>query len=84
MAGQTTLLGIDGVGYLDSVVTRPEFRRRGVASATVLRAVEAATERGDRLVHLLTVKDSGPQRLYERLGFQLAAEIVTFTRPLAD
>jgi ribosomal protein S18 acetylase RimI-like enzyme len=81
MAGQATLLGIDGVGYLDSVVTRPEFRRRGVATATVLRAVQAGIERGDDIVHLLTVKDSGPQRLYERLGFRVEAEVVSFTRP---
>lgn len=82
MAGQTTLLGIDGAGYLDSVVTRPEFRRRGVATATVLRAVEAAIDRGDHLVHLLAVKDGAPQRLYERLGFRVEAEVVSFTRPL--
>jgi ribosomal protein S18 acetylase RimI-like enzyme len=82
MAGQATLLGIDGVGYLDSVVTRPEFRRRGVATATVLRAVQAGIERGDDLVHLLAVKDSGPQRLYERLGFRVEADVVSFTHPL--
>jgi ribosomal protein S18 acetylase RimI-like enzyme len=83
MAGQATLLGMDGVGYLDSVVTRPEFRRRGVATATVLRAVEAAVDRGDQLVHLLAEKDGAPQRLYERLGFRAEAEVVSFTRPLA-
>jgi ribosomal protein S18 acetylase RimI-like enzyme len=82
MAGQATLLGIEGIGYLDSVVTRPEFRRRGVATATVLRAVEASLDRGDELVHLLAVKDSEPQRLYERMGFRVAAEVVTFTRQL--
>jgi ribosomal protein S18 acetylase RimI-like enzyme len=82
MAGQTTLLGIEGIGYLDSVVTRPEFRRRGVASATILRAVEASLDRGDELVHLLAEKDGVPQRLYETLGFHAAAEIVTFTRRL--
>ncbi len=82
MAGQATLLGIDGVSYLDSVVTRPEFRGRGVATATVLRAVQAGIERGDDLVHLLAVKDSGPQRLYERLGFRVEAEVVSFTRAL--
>jgi ribosomal protein S18 acetylase RimI-like enzyme len=83
MAGQTTLLGIDGVGYLDSVVTRPEFRGRGVATATVLRAVQAGIERGDDPVHLLAVKDGAPQRLYERLGFRVEAEVVSFTRSLS-
>jgi ribosomal protein S18 acetylase RimI-like enzyme len=82
MAGQATLLGIDRVGYIDSVVTRPEFRRRGVATATVLRAVEASAERGDELVHLLSERDSAAQRLYEGMGFHVRAEVVTFTRPL--
>jgi ribosomal protein S18 acetylase RimI-like enzyme len=82
IAGQTTLFGFGGIGYVDSVVTRAEFRRRGVATATVLRAVEASVERGDELVHLLAVKDSAPQRLYERLGFRVASEIISFTHPL--
>jgi ribosomal protein S18 acetylase RimI-like enzyme len=82
MAGQATLLGIGGVGYLDSVVTRPEFRRRGVATATVLRAVQASIDRGDDLVHLLAVKDSAPQRLYERLGFREDARMVTYRHEL--
>ena len=82
MAGQTTLFGIHGIGYIDSVVTRPEFRRRGVATSTILRAVEASVERGDELVHLLAVKDGPAARLYERLGFRVKAEIVTFTHPL--
>jgi ribosomal protein S18 acetylase RimI-like enzyme len=44
--------------------------------------VEASAERGDELVHLLSEKDGAAQRLYERLGFRVRAEVVTFTRPL--
>ena len=83
MAGLATLLGIDGIGYLDSVVTRREFRYRGVATATVRTAVEASFDRGDELVHLLAMKGGAPQRLYEKLGFRATAEIVTFTRQLS-
>jgi ribosomal protein S18 acetylase RimI-like enzyme len=82
VAGRATLMGIGGVGYVDTVVTRLRYRRRGVASAMVSRAVQAGIERGDEVVHLLTVKDSAPQRLYERLGFRVVSDIVTFTRPL--
>jgi ribosomal protein S18 acetylase RimI-like enzyme len=82
VAGRATLMGIGGVGYVDTVVTRLRFRRQGVARAMVSTAVQAGIERGDDLVHLLTVKDSAPQRLYERLGFRVVSEIVTFTRHL--
>ena len=83
MAGLSTLLSIDGVGYLDHVVIKPEFRRRGVASALVLRVVEESRAAGDRLVHLLADEGQPPQRLYERLGFRVATTVVSFTRPNA-
>ena len=73
---------IGAVGYVDTVVTRLPFRRRGVATAAVLSAVQAGIERGDEVVHLLAVKDSYPQRLYERLGFRVLSEIVTFTQAI--
>ena len=79
MAGQSTLLSIDGVGYLDHVVTRPEFRRRGVATALVSRVVRESADAGDRLVHLLADEGQPPQRLYERLGFRVVSRVVSFT-----
>ncbi len=82
VAGRATLMRIGAVGYVDTVVTRLPFRRRGVATAAVLSAVQAGIERGDEVVHLLTVKDSYPQRLYERLGFRVLSEIVTFTQTI--
>jgi GNAT superfamily N-acetyltransferase len=82
-AGYTALLSVAGVGYLDGVVTLPAYRRRGVATATVLEAVRASRARGDRLVHLLADKGGRPRRLYERLGFRPWTEVVSFVRPLA-
>ena len=79
MAGLSTLLSIDHVGYIDHVVTKPEFRRRGVASALVLRVVDESRAAGDRLVHLLADEGDPPQRLYERLGFRIASRVVSFT-----
>jgi ribosomal protein S18 acetylase RimI-like enzyme len=84
MAGYASLLSLEGVGYVDNVVTLPAFRRRGVASATVRRAVEASVEGGDHLLFLLTDDGSDAQRLYERLGFRTRSMIESFTRPLED
>ena len=81
-AGYTSLISVAGVGYLDSVVTMPKFRRRGIASATVGAAVRASAEAGDRVTFLLAEEGGEPQRLYERLGFVTTARIESFTRPL--
>lgn len=81
MAGPASLISLDGVGYVDSVVTVARFRRRGVATATVLRAVEESLAGGDRTLHLLAVEGGRPQGLYERLGFRVRGRVVTFNRP---
>ncbi|HXF57071.1 MAG TPA: GNAT family N-acetyltransferase [Actinomycetota bacterium] len=81
MAGLASLVSLDGVRYVDSVVTAPRFRRRGVATATVLRTVRESLATGDRTLHLLAVEGGKPQRLYERLGFRVWGRVVTFNRP---
>ena len=78
-AGYTSLVSLAGVGYIDDVVTVPALRRRGVASATVRAAVAASEEAGNAHVFLLAERDGDPQRLYERLGFRVAASIESFT-----
>jgi GNAT superfamily N-acetyltransferase len=82
LAGFVTLISLAGVGYVDNVVTLPEHRRRGVARAGVIRALRASLEGGDVATHLLTDEGSTPQRLYERLGFELAARVASVTRHL--
>jgi ribosomal protein S18 acetylase RimI-like enzyme len=76
--GFASLLSLAGVGYLDNVVTVPEARRRGVASATVTAAVRASGAAGDRAVYLLAEEHGAPQRLYERLGFRVQARVESF------
>jgi ribosomal protein S18 acetylase RimI-like enzyme len=83
-AGYAGLISLEGVGYVEGVVTMPAFRRRGVASATVSRAVEASRRAGDRAMFLLTDPEGGARRLYERLGFRVAAEVEGCTRRLAE
>jgi GNAT superfamily N-acetyltransferase len=83
-AGYASLISLQGVGYLDNVVTVPELRRRGVAAACVAAAVRTGTEAGDRLVFLLAERDGSPQRLYERMGFRTVAPVESFTTPLGS
>jgi ribosomal protein S18 acetylase RimI-like enzyme len=78
-AGYAGLISLEGVGYLDNVVTMPGYRRRGVAGAAVARAVRASMERGDRDLFLLASRGGDAQRLYEGLGFRVAAPIESFT-----
>jgi predicted GNAT family acetyltransferase len=81
-AGYASLISLEGIGYLDNVVTMPTFRRRGVAGAAVTSAVMAGLGAGNAHVFLLAEQAGNPQRLYERLGFRVAAPIESFTRAL--
>jgi GNAT superfamily N-acetyltransferase len=58
------VLGIFGTG------TRPQYRRRGVQSAIVAKALECATGRAD-LAIATTEPGSISQRTFERFGFQV-------------
>ena len=64
-------LNSDGrIGEVDDVATLPAFRRRGYASAIVLRAVEEALASGHDLVFLVAEDKDWPKELYARLGFE--------------
>jgi ribosomal protein S18 acetylase RimI-like enzyme len=82
MAGYASLISLAGVAYVDQVVTMPEYRRRGVATACVTAAVRGALDGGDRSVFLIAGEGGSPQRLYERLGFKVRARVESFTRRL--
>jgi len=82
-AGYASTLTLHGSTYVDNVVTMPEFRRRGVAAATVSRAVADALGPGERSIFLLAEEDGAPSRLYERLGFRVLCRSMGFTRRLA-
>jgi GNAT superfamily N-acetyltransferase len=81
MAGFGALLVRDHVAYVDNVVTLPHARRRGVASAIVMRMREEAARADAERVFLLADRPD-PIRLYERLGFRKAEEIASSLRQL--
>ena len=69
---------------VEDVSTLEEFRGRGYARATVLRAVEEARAAGCDLVFLVADAEDWPRQLYGRLGFDEVGRAYDFTRPPAD
>ncbi|HEX9124366.1 MAG TPA: GNAT family N-acetyltransferase [Actinomycetota bacterium] len=72
-----SLTVLEGVGSIDHVVTFPEVRRRGYATAIVGRIVNEARSAGARRVTLLAEPGGQAQRLYERLGFATITQIAS-------
>ena len=68
-AGACSLFEANGWARVESVGTRPEFRRRGVASALVRRAIEDAQANENSVVYLFTEAGGDGEALYRTLGF---------------
>ena len=84
LVGTATLLvmpnltyGCEPTAFIEAVVVREQWRRRGVASAMLEHVLEDAEAAGCNKVQLLSHKrhaDDGAHRLYEKLGFRAEAE----------
>ena len=74
------LYELDGIGQVETVVTRPEVRGRGLARAAILAAVEASRGAGHELTFIVADADDWPWQLYERLGFDRIGEASSFLR----
>jgi ribosomal protein S18 acetylase RimI-like enzyme len=83
-AGMASVLTLEGVAYIDNVMTLGPFRRRGIATAVVTRSVAASLDAGAEMVFLLAEENGAPQRLYEHLGFRVWRRCFGFTRPLHE
>lgn len=71
--GACDLFSWDGWGRVDSVVTHPMFRRRGVATALVSHAVTASLQAGNAVTYLFTEAGGAGEQVYRKLGFELWA-----------
>jgi GNAT superfamily N-acetyltransferase len=67
-----------GVAQVEDVLTTPDHRNRGFASAVVLTAVCAADEAGADFVFLVADEDDWPEQLYRRLGFDPIGRVHEF------
>lgn len=72
------LIVLEGVGYLDHVVTVPHARRRGHAEALTRMAVAEAAGMGAERVFLLAEPESPAVRIYERVGFARAGHLASW------
>ncbi len=71
----------DRTGQIEDVVTLEPFRNRGLARATVSRALEESRAAGHDLTFLIADRDDWPKKLYEKLGFDEIGRIWEFIRP---
>ena len=76
------LLVLEGVGYLDHVVTFPSARRRGLASALARHAVARARASGAERTYLLAEPAGVAVAMYEGLGFARVTQIASWISDL--
>jgi len=69
------------IGQVEDVFTLERFRKRGLARATVTRALGASREAGHDLTFLIADRDDWPKELYAKLGFDEIGRIWEFLLP---
>lgn len=80
--GSGIVTRVEGVAEIGAIATRPEFRRRGIASAVTVELARVARGAGADLVYL-TARDAAAGRIYERLGFCPVGTYMELERPKA-
>jgi ribosomal protein S18 acetylase RimI-like enzyme len=79
------LLLLEGVGYIDNVVTFPAARRRGLASAVTAHLVEQARSGGAGRICLFADPDEAATvGMYERLGFRAVGRLPSTRGPIPE
>jgi ribosomal protein S18 acetylase RimI-like enzyme len=81
IASYCELYSRGGIGQIEAVGTVEEFRSRGLARATVSRALAASRAAGNDLTFLMARDDDWPRELYRKLGFDEIGCAYEFIRP---
>jgi mycothiol synthase len=70
-------------GWLHSVFTTREYRRRGVASVAVARSLATLKERGldTGILGVDATNPTGAMRVYENVGFSVAEKSTAWRKP---
>jgi ribosomal protein S18 acetylase RimI-like enzyme len=82
LAAHCELYSADDAGQVENVATLPQFRRRGLARALVLRAVQESKAAENELTFLVASADDWPHELYEKLGFETVGRYLRFLKKL--
>jgi GNAT superfamily N-acetyltransferase len=67
-------------GQIEAVMTLEQYRNRGLARSTVLRALAESRAAGDDLTFLMADRDDWPRTLYEKLGFDEIGRVYEFVK----
>jgi len=78
MLALSSVLVLEGVGFVDHVVTFPQARRRGYATALTQRALAEAHAAGAERTYLLAEPDGVAATMYERIGFRPVTQIASW------
>jgi GNAT superfamily N-acetyltransferase len=69
-AGSCLFYSFDDVGTIYTVATAPEYRKKGVATALVNKAIADSLDIGGKMLYLLAGRGSDAEKLYVKLGFE--------------
>jgi len=84
IASYCDLYSDGSTGQIEAVGTLEQFRNRGLARATVSRALAASREAGHDLTFLMALRDDWPKELYRKLGFDEVGLVYEFVRPASS
>jgi len=62
--------GVNGLGVVDDIYTKPAFRKRGVATAVIAHAIDFARAGGAGDIVISAHAEETPKQLYASLGFR--------------
>jgi len=75
----TVINATAGIGRIPNLAVDPAYRRRGLASALIQRALDLFRERGLELARIETLEQNTPtQDLYPRFGFEEIARQIHY------
>lgn len=80
--GTSGLLSLRGAGGIFNVGALKEYRRHGIGTTLVARAVLDSIEEGNTLHLLHTGKGGNAERLYRKIGFEIDHTITWFVKKL--
>jgi len=80
--GTCLLSSLSRTGGIFNIGTLKEYRRRGIGTTLTVRALIDSIDEGNGLHTLETVKEGNAERLYKKIGFEIAHSISYFVKEI--